>query len=175
MIKASTADNVGFLRYSRSERSAYVLATVLIVQLGFTAYAQADSTQTDTRQWSDYPLMSILDGKSFSGELAGPGIDSGSTDVVVFKDGMFVSEECQKRCGYTDGPYWIRSNGEGGVQFKAETPCLDADASIVWNGIVRGDEIEGTFTWTSERWYWTVEKEFSFKGKLIESEVSVKE
>ena len=146
MIKASTVNNAGFLRYSLSERSAYVLATVLIVQLSCTAYAQVDSTQSDTRQSSTYPLTSVLDGKSFSGKLAGPGIDSGSTDVVVFKDGMFVSEECQKRCGYTDGPYWIRSNGEGGVQFKAETPCLEADANIVWNGIVRGDEIEGTFT-----------------------------
>lgn len=142
--------------------------------LAVSFHVRADSARSGSLQSSDVALMSVLDGKSFAGKLEGPGIDPDRTDTVVFEDGMFMSEECQKRCGYTAGPYWIRSNGDG-VQFKAETPCLEADARIVWNGVVRGDEIEGTFTWTSERWYWTVEKEFSFRGRLIEPDLPAKE
>jgi len=37
------------------------------------------------------------------------------------------------------------------------------------------DEIEGTIAWTSRRWYWTIEKEFWFKGKLVGSAVAATE
>mgnify|MGYP006969683034 FL=1 len=40
---------------------------------------------------------------------------------------------------------------------------------MYWRGTVRGDEIEGSFTWVNKRWYWTFEKEFSFKGRLVET------
>jgi hypothetical protein len=81
---------------------------------------------------------------------------------------MFISKECERRCGYTEGIYWVRS-GEDGIEVMSETTCPDSDATIVWHGTVKGDKIEGTFTWTSERWYWTIEKEFWFNGKLVET------
>ncbi len=52
------------------------------------------------------------------------------------------------------------------------TPCLTSDATILWQGVVSGDQIEGSFIWTNRRWYWTFEKEFWFKGKLVESDAS---
>ena len=174
MIVASTTTNVVFHRSRLTARPLTATIAIIAGWLVCAVGAQADSMQSDTAQTSSHPLMSVLDGKSFSGELGGPGITPGTEDILVFKDGRFVSKECERRCGYTDGPYWVRSDGDG-VQFKAETPCLKADANIVWTGTVKDDEIEGTFTWTSERWYWTVEKEFSFKGRLMESDVSAAE
>lgn len=174
MTVASTTTNAVSHRYPFTARPLTTTITITAAWLVCAVCAQADSMQADTTQTSSHPLMSVLDGKSFSGELGGPGITPGRKDIVVFQDGMFVSKECERRCGYTDGPYWVRSDGDG-VQFKAETPCLKADATIVWTGTVKDDEIEGTFTWTSERWYWTVEKEFSFKGTLMEPDVSAAE
>jgi hypothetical protein len=174
LIETPTAFIHWSLWKAHSKYSAGLLAALLSISIVCTFDARSDEIDQNVSISADYPLMSLLDGKSFSGKLEGPGIDPGSTDTVVFKDGKFVSEECQKRCGYTDGPYWIRSNGDG-LQFKAETPCLDADATIVWDGIVKGDDIEGTFTWTSERWYWTVKKEFSFRGKLTKPDASIQE
>jgi hypothetical protein len=43
---------------------------------------------------------------------------------------------------------------------------------MVWTGTMKGDEIEGTIAWTSKRWYWTIEKEFWFRGKLVEPAVA---
>lgn len=110
----------------------------------------------------------ILEGKSFSGELGPLGQSASATDLLAFNDGMFISKGCEKRCGYTAAEYQIRAVGDH-FEVISETPCLKSDATIIWQGTVNGDEIEGTFTWVNKRWYWTFEKEFWFKGKLIES------
>ena len=81
---------------------------------------------------------------------------------------MFISKECERKCGYTEGIYWVRPIDDG-VEVLSETPCLESDATIVWRGVVKGDKIEGTFTWTSERWYWTIEKKFWFNGNLVKT------
>lgn len=115
-----------------------------------------------------------LDGKTFSGELGLLGEPASSTDLLAFNDGMFISKECERKCGYTEGIYWVRPIDDG-IEVLSETPCLEADATIVWRGVVKGDKIEGTFTWTSKRWYWTIEKEFWFNGKLVETDTTVTE
>jgi hypothetical protein len=155
------------------QRSILVTA-FLFGFFGGIAYGQADGTQPNPAPTTGSPEISVLDGKSFAGELGLVGKPGLSQDLFVFRDGMFVSEECERRCGYTEGPYWVRFAGDG-VQFKSEIPCLKSDATMVWNGTVQGDEIEGTIAWTSKRWYWTIEKEFWFKGKLVESGVAATE
>jgi len=115
-----------------------------------------------------------LDGKTFSGELGLLGEPASSTDLLAFNDGMFISKECERKCGYTEGIYWVRPIDDG-IEVLSETPCLEADATIVWRGVVKGNKIEGTFTWTSVRWYWTIEKEFWFNGKLVETDTTVTE
>ena len=109
-----------------------------------------------------------LDGKTFSGELGLLGKPASTTDLLVFNNGMFISKECERKCGYTEGIYWVRPIDDG-VEVLSETPCLESDATIVWRGVVKGDKIEGTFTWTSERWYWTIEKKFWFNGNLVKT------
>jgi hypothetical protein len=148
-----------------------LVAAFLFGFFGCIAYVQADDTQPNPAQTTDSPAISVLDGKTFAGELGLVGKPGLTADLFVFREGMFVSKECERRCGYTEGPYWVRFEGDG-VQFKSEIPCLKSDATMVWNGTMKGDEIEGTIAWTSKRWYWTIEKEFWFKGKLVESNVA---
>jgi len=110
--------------------------------------------------------IDFLEGKSFKGELGQLGEPAHATDLVIFTEGQFISKNCQERCGFTSGDYWIRRTGNQ-LDVKALTPCLTADATILWEGTVNGDQIEGKFTWTNNRWYWTFEKEFWFKGTLV--------
>jgi len=142
--------------------------------VGCIAFVQADEAQPNPTQTTDSPAISILEGKSFTGELGLVGKPALSQDFFVFREGMFVSEECARRCGYTEAPYWLRLEGST-VQFKSDVPCLKSDATMAWSGTVRGDEVEGTITWISKRWYWTIEKEFWFKGKLVETDVATTE
>ncbi len=150
------------------------LVVAFLSGFGSILYVRADDSQLHPAQSTEAPSISVLDGKTFAGELGGVGKPALTQDLFVFREGMFVSEECERRCGYPAGPYWVRFDGDG-VQFKAEIPCLKSDATMVWNGTVKGDEIEGTIAWTSKRWYWTIEKEFWFKGKLVESDVATSE
>lgn len=112
--------------------------------------------------------IKALDGKSFSGELGLLGKPASATDLLVFDKGMFVSKGCEARCGYTAAEYQVSSEGDR-YQVKSETPCLKSDAIIQWQGTVDDDSIEGTFTWINKRWYWSFEKVFWFKGKLVDS------
>jgi hypothetical protein len=133
-------------------------------------YVQAGDSPHPTRTTGS-PAISVLDGKSFTGELGLVGKPALTQDLFVFHEGMFASKECEKRCGYPEAPYWVRLEGDD-VRFKSEAVCLKSDATMAWEGTVRGDEIEGTIIWTSRRWYWTIEKEFWFKGKLVEAGVA---
>lgn len=147
---------------------AAVTAVSLLCTLASHGLRAADDASGQMIPGGDAPSMSVLDGKSFTGELGHLGQPALTKDVFVFEDGLFTSKECERRCGYTKGAYWMRLAGDR-VQFKAETPCLKSDATIVWTGVVEDDRVEGTFTWTSRRWYWTIEKVFWFKGRLTEA------
>lgn len=108
-----------------------------------------------------------LDGLRFDSELGPLGKPADVDDMLVFHDGMFVSEACERRCDYPARPYYARRQ-DGAYEFVSITRCPHKDATIEWRGTVRGDAIEGTFTWTVDRWYWHVEKVFSFKGTRVE-------
>lgn len=138
------------------------------------AYVHADDLQPHPTQTTDSPEISVLDGKTFAGGVGPVGKPTDTEDLFVFRDGMFVSKECERIWGYPEAPYWVRVESDG-VQFRSEATCLECDATMVWTGTLKGDEIEGTIAWTSKRWYWTIEKEFWFKGKLVESAVATTE
>ncbi len=150
---------------------AFVRSTTPVLFVFFIStisLLKAADTAPSGNQNPDVSQISILEGKSFSGDLGLLGKPASATDLLLFNDGMFISKGCESRCGYTAAEYHIRAEGDH-FQVISETPCLKSDATILWEGRVKGDEIEGTFTWTNKRWYWTFEKEFWFKGKLIES------
>jgi len=156
-----------YLTLSRSLGRKTFFILFIFFTSTFAYLSAADSVPTE-KQNSGVPEVSILDGKSFSGELGLLGKPASATDLLLFNDGMFISKGCEEKCGYTAAKFQVRAE-EGSLIVKSETPCLKSDATIIWQGTVKGDEIEGTFTWINKRWYWTFEKEFWFKGKLVNS------
>ncbi len=144
---------------------------LFIFLLNTIGYLKAADIVPTAKQSSGTPQISILEGKSFAGELGLSGKPASATDLLIFNNGMFVSKGCERRCGYTAAEYRMRAVGDH-FEVISETPCLESDATILWRGTVKGDEIEGTFTWTNRRWYWTFEKEFWFKGKLVKTDAA---
>ena len=116
----------------------------------------------DTEETGSGPL----DGMTFTGALGPDGKPKDIKDTFVFANGRFVSKECELRCKYPARPYFVRRNGNQ-TEFVSETQCPYKDAKIIWRGTIQGDTIKGISTWTVKRWYWTVENNFEFEGKLI--------
>lgn len=142
---------------------AAVLATAWFV------FSQAAKpTPQDSVATADVGGSGILDGMTFAGEIGPLGKPADVKDRFVFADGTFVSTECERRCGYPPRPYFVRHAG-GAVEFISETRCPDKDARIVWRGTIDAGTVKGVFTWTTVRWYWTIEKEFWFEGRLVAS------
>lgn len=114
------------------------------------------------------PVQTALDGKAFQSQLGVQGQSGDIDDLLVFDNGEFVSEECERRCGYAKVEYWVRAEGDA-IQMRADVPCTESGAVMYWRGTVRGDEIEGSILWVNKRWYWTFEKKLWFKGRLVEA------
>ena len=152
---------------SRSFLRAVTFIFIIFAISSVNDLKAAESKSAEIQTPGTAPIT-ILEGKAFSGELGPPGKAASATDLLLFNDGMFVSKGCEARCGYTAAEYQIRAKGDQ-FEVTSETPCLKSDAIIVWRGTVTGNEIEGTFTWVNKRWYWTFEKEFWFKGKLVDA------
>jgi len=138
--------------------------TCLIVGPGLFAYAEDNPTEsditTDRRQ-----LLSVLDGQAFNGETGELDEPAFGDDVWIFEEGMFSSKACGD-CG--KGEYWLRPENSA-IRFRAETDCPDSGAALVYTGLVKDDRIEGTFTWTKDRWYGDIEKKFWFEGERVEN------
>lgn len=86
----------------------------------------------------------LLDGRTFVGEIGEKGRSRGERERIAFRQGRLHSEACEP-FGFEDGDYTASASGEE-VSFQAET-LSPAEGRIVWQGRVRGDALEGTFTW----------------------------
>lgn len=114
----------------------------------------------------------VLDGMTFASELGPLGKPADVKDVLVFENGMFVSIECERQCNYPASAYLSRSKGDV-TEFISETRCPHKDATIVWRGEVTDGRIKGVATWTTNRWYWTLERDIAFEGTLSSPVASV--
>jgi hypothetical protein len=65
---------------------------------------------------------------------------------------------------FSSGPYTATAES-GLIHFTAELVSTTS-GRIVWQGTVKGDLLEATFTWIQKRWRWTTHKEYWFKGRL---------
>ncbi len=108
----------------------------------------------------------ILDGMTFTGTMHLGGDTAPVDDNFVFAAGTFVSTECDARCGYPARPYTTRRVGDA-IEFFSESQCLHKEAKITWRGRIENGTIQGISSWTVKRWYWTIEKDFAFQGKLV--------
>lgn len=103
-----------------------------------------------------------LDGMVFAGKIGGnenPSID----DKLHFKDGTFWSTFCVK-FGLAPGKYWARSVGD---QIEFRGVLKGEPGSFAYMGSVHEGIATVSMQWTKRRWYWTIEKELNFVGKLV--------
>lgn len=77
-------------------------------------------------------------------------------NTLTFRDGKFQSAKCQKYCdfGWTDYQSWTKNDV---IHFTATTLCPDAPHTVVWYGTVNGNDMQHEGTWTTRRWYWTMQ------------------
>lgn len=152
-------------------QAKYLLATgapIAALAAGWVALSQATQPERGgPAETAERSGSGVLDGMTFSSKLGLAGKPGDVDDRLAFQNGLFVSTECDRRCGYPAQPYFARHVGAR-IEFVSEARCLYKDATIVWRGAVEGGTIRGTFTWTLDRWYWTIEKEFWFEGRLVE-------
>ena len=150
-----------------------VVAVSVAVLSGWVILSNpGSSVQPQDLDTSHLEGSGALDGLAFESELGPVGKSADMEDTLIFDKGLFVSAECYRTCNFPAQPYFVR-RGNGGIEFISETRCPNKDAEIVWRGKVEGNSIQGEFTWTMARWYWTIEKKFHFQGKVTESPASI--
>lgn len=104
-----------------------------------------------------------LDGRAFVGPTGLRGEPAKRTDErVEFSAGRFRSSICEEM-GFAPGAYRAEAEGDA-VRFES-TLLSDKDGRIRWKGVVRGDRIEATYTWTKEGKLWTTRREYWFEGR----------
>jgi hypothetical protein len=107
----------------------------------------------------------VLDGLVFVTTMRVDEYDAPFDDRITFDNGAFHSEECQRACDFGWTAYYTRQEGDS-VAFIVETACSDAPQSVRFTGRVTGSRIEGSAVWTTERFYWTVQRNATFSGTL---------
>lgn len=107
------------------------------------------------------PALDILDGRRFAGEMIPEGKSSGRADDFIFADGEFHSRVCLD-WGFTPGPYWLRVE-DGRLHFLARLTSAE-NGVMTYKGTVDGPNMEARVEWIKPRWYWTMERNFSFRG-----------
>lgn len=142
--------------------SLTVIALILFSMtiMGAGAVPEADGTEPSP---SVVPPSSSLDGMTFVAQSGEKGKQASNKDSIVFRNGRFLSEGCNPY-GFGSAPYQATNDGAT-VRFHAETHS-PTHGNMVWDGIVRGDTIEATNTWTRKRWYWNITREYWYKGQL---------
>ncbi len=98
-----------------------------------------------------------LDGKTFVMQ------EEGKKDVLTFAKGKFHSSLCDKY-GFGKGDYTTARTTDG-TSFKAETASA-REGNMVWTGVVKGDSLEGSYTWTKKGWFRTKTKTKNFTAVL---------
>lgn len=102
-----------------------------------------------------------LDGLQFKGQTGEQGKGHHHEDTITFKDGQFRSLDCEN-WGFGPAPYTVRKDGES-YHFSA-TLLSPHRGKLEWKGVITGDTAEATFRWLHERWYWTIDRQYWFKG-----------
>ena len=108
------------------------------------------------------PTDAPLDGLRFQGTTGEQGKGDHHPDTISFKDGQFRSLDCEN-WGFGPAPY--RASKDGDVYHFIATLLSDDRGRLEWQGTVRGDTAEASFRWLHERWYWTIDRQYWFKGE----------
>ena len=141
----------------------FSFALILGASLSPTSTVAEDSASNAQHNTNRMVASHILDGKTFIGPTGEKGKKVHHEDVLRFSDGKFTSSECFQY-GFKGGPYTTTIEGDT-IYFQAET-ISPTHGKMVWQGTLKGDTLEVTYTWTKEHWFWTTFREYWFKGTL---------
>jgi len=143
-----------------------ILSATIAIVLSFVTVMAADAIPGAVGAAASptaVPPLSPLDGRTFVTQSGEKGKQASKKDTFVFRDGRFLSETCTPY-GFGDAPYQTTVDGAT-VRFHAETHS-PTHGKMVWDGIVKNNDIEATSIWTRERWYWKIKKEYWFRGRM---------
>lgn len=107
----------------------------------------------------------LLDGKTFFVSTGEKGKGADHDDYLIFRDGAFVSSGCVEQNFGTSA--YSAAGDAGGIRFWART-VSPTHGAMIWEGTVRGDVVEATARWIHERWYWTIDREYWYRGQSPE-------
>ncbi len=107
----------------------------------------------------------LLDGKTYFVQTGEKGKEADHDDYLVFWDGIFVSSGCVE-IDFRKSVY-TATREKDGIRFHAET-VSPTHGTMIWDGIVRGDVVDATARWIHKRWYWTIDREYWYRGRLYE-------
>ncbi len=109
----------------------------------------------------------LLDGRSYVGKNGevGQELAEYEDEEIIFHDGMFTSVSCEPY-NFGSSPYNVKVVGDK-THFDAVTES-PTHGKISWQGVIDGEQVEVSFVWTKERWYWDTRREYWFRGKLKE-------
>jgi hypothetical protein len=122
------------------------------------------AAETGKSAQDNIAVSHILDGKKFIGPTGEKGKKVHHQDILTFSDGKFTSSECFQY-GFKGGPYTATVEDDS-IHFHAVTTS-PTHGKMVWDGTLKGDTLDVTYSWTKERWFWTTFREYWFKGSLV--------
>ncbi len=105
----------------------------------------------------------LLDGKTFFVQTGEKGGKSDHGDYLIFRDGMLLSTACLAY-GFRETAYTATTDGDE-IRFRVEM-VSPTYGHWNWEGTVRGDVLDATARWTRDRWYWKLDREYWFRGRL---------
>jgi hypothetical protein len=135
----------------------------LFTAIGLTS-ASAGDQKSQNELESNISVSHLLDGKQFIGPTGEKGKKVHHEDILKFSDGKFTSSECFQY-GFAGGPYTAAIDGDS-IRFQAVT-ISPTHGKMVWQGTLKGDILDVTYSWRKERWFWTTHREYWFKGSLV--------
>jgi hypothetical protein len=148
------------MRPSRAARLRH--AVILLAFAGCAACRGKGAAGPEDRDvWQEslrHDGAGLLDGRAFECEVGEKGKAAGDHERLEFHGGRFHSAGCDEY-RFATAPYVGKAEGDA-VAFEAATKS-PTEGEIAWRGSVRGDSIEGTFTWTKSG---QAPLEYWFKG-----------
>jgi hypothetical protein len=108
----------------------------------------------------------LLDGKIYYVKTGEEGKGPDHDDYLIFQDGMFTSSGCVGSWNFRNASYSATAERDG-IRFLAQV-VSPTHGAMTWEGTVRGDVMDATARWVHEKWYWTIDRIYWFRGKLLE-------
>ncbi len=128
---------------------------VLVCTLSILANIAAFAADTSN------PMSKALDGMQFVGETGEQGKKANNPDTISFDGGIFRSTSCERH-GFGPAPYSVEKQGEN-YKFSATLTSPDT-GTLEFKGTIIGNVANATFRWKHKRWFWTIDRNYWYKG-----------